>query len=158
VAVLVTSESRFGRMEFQTDQQRLVEDEFIQIFLGKGYTLVTRTDMQAVVKEQKFQRSGLTEDNAVALGKILNVPAVMIVRVTDYGVESTPNKKDRSTTWIARATMGARLISVESGTILWSGKQKLSGRVANRGAAPEVLSAVAKSIANAFPDKEERKP
>ena len=39
--------------------------------------------MQSVVKEQQFQRTGLTEDNAAAFGKLLNVPGR--VGVADSG-------------------------------------------------------------------------
>ena len=67
---------------YESDQQRLVKDEFLQVLIEKGYSLVSRSDMASVMKEQTFQRSGVTEDNAAALGKLLNVPAVLVVRIT----------------------------------------------------------------------------
>lgn len=64
LAVIVEGNSRPRMTQTQTDQQRLVEDQFIEILIQKGYSLVSRSDIQSVMKEQQFQRSGLTEDNA----------------------------------------------------------------------------------------------
>jgi len=156
LAVIVVGEAR-GR-EFQTDQQRLVEDEFVQILLTKGYRVVSRSDVQAVMKEQRFQRSGLTEDDAAALGKLLNVPAVMVVRVTEFSTEASSNPRTRARYTTARASMGARLVGVETGTILWMGKHSQSGAVENRTEAPRALSRMAKTIASAFPDQKGPEP
>ena len=82
LAVVVVGNNRLPRAAPQSDQQRLVEDEFLQVLIEKGYSLVSRSDMASVMKEQTFQRSGVTEDNAAALGKLLNVPAVLVVRIT----------------------------------------------------------------------------
>jgi len=153
LAVVVVGEQRFR--DTQTDKDRLVEDEFVQVLLGKGYSLASRSDVQAVVKEQRFQKSGLTEDNAAALGKMLNVPAVMVVRVTEFSSESKTNPKTKTQYTVARASMAARLIGVETGAVLWMGKLSESGNVSNRNDAPRALAHVAKSIATAFP---ERKP
>ena len=139
--------------EIQTDQQRLVEDEFVQVLLQKGYSLVSRSDIQSVVKEQQFQRAGLTEDNAAALGKLLNVPAVMVLKITECTAESQRDPRTGLPIWIGRASLGARLISVESGNIWWTGKHTESGQVRGRGEASLVLADVAKNIAMAFPDK-----
>jgi hypothetical protein len=144
----------FGRpRDEQTDQQRLVEDEFVQALMQKGYSLVSRSDIQAVVKEQGFQTSGLTEDNAVAIGKLLNVPAVLVVRITDYKTESQMDARTRSMVTLARASLGARLVSVESGQIWWTNAHSQSGAVGSRGEATRVLAFVAKKVAGAFPDK-----
>ena len=72
----------------QTNQSCVVEDEFVKVLIQKGYSLVSRSDIKLVVVEQQFQKSGLTDDNAVAMGKLLNVPAVMVVRINASGVEN----------------------------------------------------------------------
>jgi len=38
------------------------------------------------LKEMQFQKSGLTDDDAVNLGKVFNVQAVLIVSITDLKV------------------------------------------------------------------------
>jgi hypothetical protein len=163
MAVIVVGESRgggggLGRLggvprDTQSDQQRLVEDEFVQSLLQKGYSITARSDVEAVMKEQGFQRSGLTEGNAAAIGKILNVPAVLVVRITESSTQSRMNPRIRGQVLEARASMGARLVGVESAEIWWIGKHNMARIVESRGEASDVLAAVAKAIAMAFPDK-----
>ena len=141
-------------MQAHSDQQRLVEDEFVQVLIDKGYSLVSRSDIQAVAKEQAFQRSGLTEDNAAALGKLLNVPAVLVLRITGSMTENQRNPKTGGSMIVGRASLGARLVSVETGGIWWTGNLTESGTVRGRGDDSLVLRDVAKNIALAFPNKE----
>ncbi len=154
LAVVVVGDSRGRSMKAQSDQQRLVEDEFVQVLIDKGYSLVSRSDIQAVAKEQEFQRSGLTEDNAAALGKLLNVPAVLVLRITGSMTENQRNPKTGASVIIGRASLGARLVSVETGGIWWTGNHTESGPVRGRGDDSLVLADVAKNIALAFPNKE----
>ena len=133
-----------------TDQQRLVEDAFIQVLLQKEYGLVSRTDLQSIAKEQRFQQSGLTEDNAVAVGKLLNVPAVLMVSITDFGADPVAGPAGRSS-HIARASLAARLIDVGSGEVLWvhSDLGVMTGNM--KGDETNVLNSTAKDVVNFFP-------
>jgi len=70
-----------------------------------------------VVKERQFQRSGLTEDNAAALGKLLNVPAVLVVRITECTAEYQRSARLNTQVLVGRASLGLRLVSVETGEI-----------------------------------------
>jgi hypothetical protein len=80
---------------------------FEQELLRKGYTPVERSQVQAVLKEQKFQASDITSDEAAArVGRILNVPAVLLVNIPTY-------KESMN--------MTAKMIDVEDGSILWIG-------------------------------------
>jgi hypothetical protein len=160
----------------QTDQQRQVEDAFIQVLIEKGYHLVSRSDLQSVAKEQQFQKSGLTEDNAVALGKLLNVPAVLMVRITDYAADNhqafglnqgfgalqppgakqgtrqpggAAKRQEPHTT--ARAALAARLIDVNRGEIWWTHGTWMSKEVSSKGDATKVLDNAAKEVAEYFP-------
>lgn len=137
----------------QSDQQRIVEDEFVQVLVQKGYSLVSRSDIASVVKEQQFQRSGLTEDNAAALGKLLNVPAVFVLRITESATENQRDPRTGAAVIVGRASLGARLVSVETGAIWWTGKHSESGAVRGRGENSLVLADVARNIALAFPAK-----
>ena len=151
LAIVVAGEGR--RQAIQTNQQRLVEDEFVQVLIRKGYSLASRSDIQAIAKEQAFQKSGLTEGNAVALGKLLNVPAVMVVRITESVVETPRNADTGRPSPVARTSLGARLISVESGLILWTGAYIKSSEVDGQGDALRSLADAVKTIAGAFPEK-----
>jgi hypothetical protein len=75
--------------------------------LKRGYGVIERKDVQAVLKEQEFQASDITTGQGAAqAGEILNVPAVMLVSIPKY--------KDRM-------TITAKMVEVETGTVLWIG-------------------------------------
>ncbi|MBW8039505.1 MAG: glycine zipper 2TM domain-containing protein [Planctomycetes bacterium] len=84
-----------------------IADFFSMELLKKGYTVVERTQVQTLLDEQDFQASDLTSaDNAVQVGKILNVPVVLVVNIPRYDEEMS---------------MTAKMIDVEDASILWMG-------------------------------------
>jgi hypothetical protein len=84
-----------------------IGDFLVLELLKKGYAPVERSQVQALLKEQKFQESGITfTDDAAKAGRILNVPAVILVSIPDY-------KDEMSIT--------AKMVGVEDGAILWQG-------------------------------------
>ena len=96
---------------------RGIEDEFISVLLDKGYNVSSRSDVEKVVKEISFQKSGLTDlsnEDAAEIGKILNVPSVIIVHITDLYT-----KRYKSGAPYVQASMGARIVKVETAEILW---------------------------------------
>ena len=75
--------------------------------LKKGYTPVERAQVQALLKEQKFQATDVTStEGAVRAGRILNVPAVLLVNIPTYKEEMN---------------LTIKMIDVEDGGILWLG-------------------------------------
>ena len=50
--------------------QNEVGDYLMKEFLKRGFTVIERTQVQALLKEQEFQTSGFTEGNAVKAGRI----------------------------------------------------------------------------------------
>jgi hypothetical protein len=142
-----------ARSPAQSDAQRRVEDAFVQILIQKGYNLAARSDLQSVMKEKSFEQSGLTEDNAAALGKLLNVPAVLVLRITDNVTEAQRDPRSGMRAWVGRATLGARLVGVESGAIWWTGKLNRSEVVRDQGGHAFVLTEVARDLALAFPTR-----
>ena len=81
---------------------------FFEIELMKrGYSPIARREIQSLLKEQEFQASDITSNTgAAAAGKVLNVPAVMLINIPKYKEEMT---------------MTAKLINVEDARILWIG-------------------------------------
>jgi hypothetical protein len=76
--------------------------------MKKGYTVVERSQVKALLKEQEFQASDLASDQGAAkAGQILNVPAVMTIDIPKYSKE--------------KMSMSAKLIDVETAAILWIG-------------------------------------
>ena len=84
-----------------------IGDFFSMELVKKGYTVVERAQAQAFLKEQEFQATDITSDeDAAKAGKVLNVPAVMLVNIPTY-------KESMN--------MTAKIIDVEDGSILWIG-------------------------------------
>lgn len=75
---------------------------FITYFRPAGYTMVERTQIDKAIDEQGFQRSRITENQMVRLGKILNVSKIV---VGDINVV------------MGQYNVDVRVINVESGTI-----------------------------------------
>ncbi len=82
--------------------------DFLSMELVKrGYTVVERAKVQALLKEQEFQASDITSDEGAAkAGKILNVPAVAIISIPTY-------KEDMN--------MTIKLVDVQDASVLWIG-------------------------------------
>ena len=99
LAVLVTAggshHSTRGTVH-STDAQRLVEDVFLECLLAKGHSLAARSDVGSVLREKRFQESGATDELAASVGKVLNVPAVLLVRVTDLSSDQLAGRHDHS--------------------------------------------------------------
>ncbi len=141
----------------QNDQQRMVEDAFIQVLTQKRYQLVSRSDLQSIAKEQQFQQSGLTEDNAVSVGKLLNVPAVLIVRITDFSTETreAPSRRQEQQrpASITRVGIGARLVDVGSGQLIWTHGEWITRDIVNKSEATDILDEAAKDVVNFLPPR-----
>ena len=75
--------------------------------LKKGFAPVERAQVWAILEEQKFQTSGETSsEDAAKAGRILNVPAVMLINIPVYD---------------ENISMSAKIVNVEDGSILWVG-------------------------------------
>jgi hypothetical protein len=84
-----------------------ISDFWSMELLKKGYTPVERQQIQSLLKEQKFETSGVTSDeDVVKAGKILNVPTVMIINIPEFG---------------ENMSMTAKMLDTQDGSILWLG-------------------------------------
>ena len=94
-----------------------IADLFAMEFLKKGYAPVEWARVREKLEEQEFQASELTtEAGAAEAGKVLNVPAVLIISIPHFGEE---------------IAMTAKLVDIQDkhGSILWlgSGSGKTGG-------------------------------
>jgi outer membrane lipoprotein SlyB len=76
--------------------------------LQKGYAPIERAQVVTLLNEQKFQRDGnaTPEQNAVKAGKMMDVPTVIIVNVTEFDED---------------ISMSIKMLDVQDGSILWVG-------------------------------------
>jgi len=84
-----------------------ISDFVVMELLIKGYAPIERVQVKRLLQEQKFQASKVTSnEDAAQAGRVLNVPAVLIVNI--------PNFKEE-------ISMTVKLINVEDGSVLWMG-------------------------------------
>jgi len=62
-----------------------ISEMFMTYFRPSGYTMIERAQIDKVISEQKFQRSNITDNQAVKLGKILNASVVILGKVSRLG-------------------------------------------------------------------------
>lgn len=110
----------------QTDFGRTIEDAFVMGLMNKGYSVVSRNDVQQLVGEIQFQGSGLTQSDRVKLGQMLNVRGILMVHLTKaYSETRDSSYTDRKGQYhsgsytVHNAGIDARLIDVENGSIQW---------------------------------------
>ena len=73
--------------------------------LKRGFAPIERSRVHLLLEEQDFQASEITTTTAaVKAGEILNVPAVLLVNIPEFGEE---------------INITAKMINVEDGSILW---------------------------------------
>jgi len=108
-----------------------VADYFVIQLLQKGYQPVERAQVRKLLKEQEFQAGDITGTiDAAKAGRILNVPAVLIVNIPQFGED---------------IIMTAKMIDVEDGSIVWAG----SGEASTGKTLGTILGAAGGAIAGA---------
>lgn len=93
LAALTMNAQRCAVLEFRGAQSVSVADVdgisemFMTYFRPSGYTMVERAQIEKVISEQGFQRSSITDAQAVRIGKILNVSKVVLGKISRLGGE-----------------------------------------------------------------------
>jgi len=87
--------------------QNQIADLFTMELMKKGYAPVERKQVQDLLEEQQFQASEVTTQQDMAkAGKFLNVPAVMVINIPEFG---------------ENMSFTAKMLEVETGSIIWIG-------------------------------------
>lgn len=109
-----------------------ISNFFAMELVKKGYTVVERSQVKAILKEQEFQSSDLTSaEGRAKVSEIFNVPAILVIDVPTYK---------------EKMTMTAKLLDVETAAILWIG----SGEGSTGRSAATALGAIAGAAAGAI--------
>jgi hypothetical protein len=121
-----------------------IADFYAQELLDKGYAPIARQQVKASLQENKIDPADLTNTaGAIEAGKILKVPAVLVVNIPNFNEEISMTAKlidvaDGTTLWMGRGTGKTGLTLTESflGTITGQGTSKqrnvvLSGPMAD---------------------------
>jgi TolB-like protein len=145
-------QEKIEKIAFITDNsivrtKRSIEDVFTASLLSKKYKVASRSDVDRILQEMKFQQSGLTDADARKIGKILNVPAVLI--------GSVPKSQEKvfrqgSKVKYVEIQFSARLIDVESSEVLWISSLEGYDDVQN---AQNLVQRLASAVADSFPSR-----
>lgn len=146
-----------------------VEDFFTAEMLKKNYRVIERNRVNKILNEQDFQQSDRTTDSeASQIGKIINVPAVVMLEANVDGekVSITGKMIDTETAevlWVGTggagsgetlATVGGAVVGALAGSQVGEGSGRVIGGVAGGvlgGAAGQALSPqTAKVVQNAI--------
>lgn len=143
LAVIVHIDNRWYRAD--RSRQRIIESNVIGTLIRKGYTIPSRSqDLTRVRKELGLQHSTVTDIDAARLGKVLNVSAILVVHLSELGQRHTGSGRYR--TKHINATVGGRLLDVETGQILWVGSKSGSANEKYT-STPDLLADIAKALA-----------
>lgn len=149
----------------QTQMERLVEQRFLRVLLGEGYTLVSRTDLDAAMKEKGLDEANMTDDKLTQeAGKLLHVSAILVVSVDDFKMTTMQRQVARQNTgtfsiggtqsvpyYQVVASVGARLVKIDDNMVMWTGDLSLNQAYNSQDADGIVLSSMAETIASSFP-------
>jgi hypothetical protein len=108
-----------------------ISNMFTMELMKKGYTVVERSRVKTILKEQEFQGSDLTSaEGRAKIKEIFNVPAIMVIDIPEYK---------------EKMSMSAKLLDVETAEVLWIG----SGEGSTGQSTATVVGAVAGAAAGA---------
>jgi hypothetical protein len=150
----------------QTQAERLVEQRFMRVLLGGGYTLVARTDLDAAMKEKGLDEANLTDEKLTQeAGKFLHVSAIMVVSVDDY--KTTPMQRlvannrppgpfgnigqQTATYYQVVASISARLVKIDDNMVMWTGDLSLNQAYGSQDQGGLILGAMSEAIATSYP-------
>ena len=162
---------RYGRTQQQPSQgqsERLIEQGFLRMILGKGYTVVSRADLDAIMKEKGLDQANMTDEKLTEeAGKLLHVTAIMVVSVdalkTSPYAQQAANRafgapKPNAVQYFQLvASVSARLVKIQDNMVLWTGDLTVNQTVLNEDQDSVILASVSEAIAAALPPLAEKK-
>lgn len=160
IAVIVSDDAHGSRLTGPATVRR-VEAAFTQSLVGKQYRVASRSDVEQLIEELRFQHtSGYTDRDAVEVGRMLNVSHVLLVSIT--GNEMSQERKRRedsegriswTTFYTTVGSVHARLLDVRTREIQWEGNHRTRRYSSDQARSREALFSASRGLAAAFPDR-----
>ena len=125
-------------------------NSFMQILMSKGYRVVEFAQVESIISQYKWQRSGFTEADAARIGKALNATHVVIVNVS-LAVQTGFSRQLKTQTFASSVECNARMIDVESHVVCYSASKDDSFTTYTIGDVITRTVDNVKEVARAFP-------
>lgn len=135
--IAIYVQDRSGRISSE-GWLRIVENSFIQTTLRRGYIVVARSDLNTVIREIAFQNSGAVDAALARAGRVLGVPAVVLVSVDRYDVGPYQGYPPGQTKEVV--ALSARVVSTDRAADIWQRSVADSTWPDNRQGDPTFLS------------------
>lgn len=172
IAILVkdNTDSYYRR---RSGLRRQVENVFTQAAARRGYQLATRSQVEAIKDEIRFEDTGWTERDPTEPGHLYNVSALLIVNINESYVEEEPSLASKTPdperdSFFGRlldsflnntpeevhyttASVSADLISVREGKVLWNGFYTGSVQIGEDEPEGQAIPVVSEVVAAALP-------
>jgi curli biogenesis system outer membrane secretion channel CsgG len=132
-----------------------VADTIALQFMNKGYSVVERSQLKAVIDENSIIASGLTDNNLVSL-KLKGIDAILVGSVSRYNCEQSamtvPTKMGaiKGSRNLCHVSISMKILNVQDGDILWAAQASNSVKGRNM-TAGTVLSYVLQEIEGKIP-------
>lgn len=156
--------------------RRRVEDVFEQAAARSGYRLATRSQVESIKEEIRFEsdeRSIWTERGGAEPGHLYNVSALLIVSINEVYVHDEPSRVSTipdpnrngffgrlldnildaapRETYYSEASVSADLISVREGAVLWSGSYTGAVQIKEDQPESKAVPSVSEVVARSLP-------
>lgn len=140
---------------------RSIDDEFTRAAIENGYTVASRSDIEAIDKELRIQSSDFTETAMAKRARALNVPAIIIVSINSFDVENynpvlVYKSHKNAKSYRSNIAISARMISAEEAQIIWLSSHSAYNHVGERrdyDTAARAISKIASVVARSLPSR-----
>ena len=117
IAVLPFEIAEVVRSDFGPEQSNVLTDALVRVLVNtRKFTVVDRTRLKSVRKEQRFGGSGLVDGrSAAATGRLLGADYLVLGSITDYSAEP-PREMAYGSGWTRPVRISVELQVVDSST------------------------------------------
>lgn len=105
--------------KYYPEAPEVIRDALESSLIKTGWQIIEREKISKILAELELQASGLTLENGVKIGKILNADVIVIGQVTSYIQGAV--EENSPTGELEHTTVGfnVRAVNIDSGVIMW---------------------------------------
>jgi len=106
--------------EYFPEAAGVVRDALESSLLKTGWQIIEREKIYKIIKEIELQNTGLTLENGVKIGKMLNADVIIIGQITSYVQGAVSNKSPTGELEHTTVGFNVRAVDIKSSVIMWN--------------------------------------